>query len=390
MQNLIKCLLALSFFCTIIDARAFELSKKAQISVITGAPGTDLYALYGHSAIRVYDPMFGFDLMYNYGTFDFDTPNFYLKFAQGKLNYMLSKDDYNRFLYFYSAQGRSVFEQVLNLEQAEKQQLFDYLENNYKPENRFYLYDFFYDNCSSRIRDVLQKALPNKVFFDNAPPAEAKSFRDLINPYVRDPWVNLGINLILGFPADKITSPAERMFLPDQLLIALEKAKIKRQQTENLAQPVKNVFQGFMSRPLPGFFTPFTLFWGFFGLMALITLVGYRKQKIRYGIDFTLFLIMGLIGCFFLLLWFGSDHKVLKMNLNMLWAFPLHLPIAFFLLFKNKPAFLKPYFLIVGILQILLLLSWGFFPQKMHWALFPLVMTLATRCFWVYMSLPQR
>jgi hypothetical protein len=377
-------------FWLINSVWALELSDKAQISVITGAPGTDLYAYYGHSAIRVFDPLYGMDIQYNYGTFDFETPNFYQKFIQGKLKYTLSKEYFNYFVAFYQREGRSIYEQVLDLTKAEKQQLFDYLENNYKPENRYYLYDFFYDNCATRVRDALLKGLPGKVVFDLSKPKNKKSFRDLINPYIKEPWVNVGIHLILGLPADKIANANEYMFLPDQMRFAIEKAKINHQTPATALAPQNNtLFQGMVARPAASVFNPYLVFWSIFGLMLLITGLGYRQNKIRYGIDFFWFFLSGAIGIFFLLMWFGTDHKAVKMNLNLLWAFPLNFPIAFFLLFKQKAKFLTAYFQVISIILLATMLFWVVLPQKLPWAIFPIVLTLAIRSIWVYSQLKK-
>ena len=141
------------------------LSENAQISLITGSPGNQLYANFGHSAVRVYDPQANIDWVYNYGTFDFNAPGFYTNFLKGKLNYYLSVYDFQHMIKTYQYYNQSLYEQVLNLNQEEKIKIFQFLNNNYLPENRYYLYDFFFDNCSSRIRDIFETELNNKLTF---------------------------------------------------------------------------------------------------------------------------------------------------------------------------------------------------------------------------------
>ncbi|HLV53398.1 MAG TPA: DUF4105 domain-containing protein, partial [Cryomorphaceae bacterium] len=146
----------IAYFCTMLlsaaTAQAQLLSDRAQVSLLTCGPGQDLYATFGHSALQIHDPVTGLDRVYNYGTFDFDTEGFYVKFTRGKLNYILSVTTFDQFIWEYEYTGRSVFRQVLDLSPAQKEDLFAFLEQNALPENREYKYDFFYDNCSTRIR----------------------------------------------------------------------------------------------------------------------------------------------------------------------------------------------------------------------------------------------
>ena len=165
---------------------AQALSERASISLLTGSPGTELYSTFGHSAIRVHDPSTGMDIVFNYGTFDFNTPNFYLKFAQGKLNYKLSIETFEQFRAGFIYENRSVVEQKFNLTQTQKNLLFALLEQNYLPENRFYKYDFFFDNCATRIRDLMITAFGED--FQYQYPEEWKNsgltFRNLIDMYL--------------------------------------------------------------------------------------------------------------------------------------------------------------------------------------------------------------
>ena len=161
-------LLCLFPIWTIGISQQIQLTDQAQISVLTCGTGDQLYSSFGHSAFRVQDPNHGIDIVYNYGTFDFDTPNFYLKFAGGKLLYSLSRQHFANFLYTYQLENRWVKEQLLDLKTDDKNKLFGFLEENYKPENRYYQYDFIYENCSTKIPEVLRGVLGNSlVFRDN-------------------------------------------------------------------------------------------------------------------------------------------------------------------------------------------------------------------------------
>src|SRR5690606_5550069 len=140
--------------------------------------GDDLYATFGHSAVRVTDSSAGIDYVFNYGTFDFDTPHFYWKFVRGKLMYSLSAMDFPTFMQAYREEGRSVTEQVLNLSCPEKEMIWQFLQQNYLPENRDYKYDFLYDNCSTRIRDIFDKIFGPGWVVSNIIPEKGLTFRE--------------------------------------------------------------------------------------------------------------------------------------------------------------------------------------------------------------------
>ena len=153
--NLFHNFLVFVFLTLQIQAQDFKLSEYAAISILTCEPGTDLYASFGHSAIRVQDPMMQLDIIYNYGIFDFYAPNFYTNFIKGKLTYTLGRQYFSDFLFEYEMENRSVKEQVLRLDKNSRDRLFNFLEKNYRPENRDYAYDFFFNNCATKIRDLI-------------------------------------------------------------------------------------------------------------------------------------------------------------------------------------------------------------------------------------------
>ena len=178
-------------------------------------PGNSLVDSFGHSAIRVNDNSIGVDFAFNYGTYDFNAPNFYGNFAKGKLLYVLSVSRFSDFLRYYTNQNRSVKEQILNLSLKEKQDYFNYLRNNAKPENRGYLYDFFYDNCATKLRDVSKDVLKSKVEFNyDFANGEDYTMRGLIHKYSNtQPWGTFGIDLALGAVIDKKATPRNICFL---------------------------------------------------------------------------------------------------------------------------------------------------------------------------------
>ena len=194
------------------------LTQDAEISLITGEPGKELYTKFGHSAIRVHDPANGIDLVYNYGTFNFNAPGFYPKFLRGKLNYFLDVYEFKRMMLTYKYYNQSLYEQVIELTYDEKKAIYNFINTNYLPANKYYLYDFFFDNCSSRIKDVFQDILGPKLIFEDHDIKTNKTFRQLLDEFLnKSPWIDFGIDLTLGLPTDATATSEEYMFLPYKL-----------------------------------------------------------------------------------------------------------------------------------------------------------------------------
>ena len=174
-----------------------------RVSLLTCTPGEELYSTFGHSAVRITDSVSNSDIVYNYGTFNFDEPGFYTKFIRGKLSFYLSTDDFDSFKYSYQQENRGITEQVLNLTCTEKYNMLMLLQANLMGQNRFYKYDFTFDNCTTRLRDLLEKTADSPVHFGEV--LQTKStFRDLIYEYLDyndKQWSKLGIDILLGKPA---------------------------------------------------------------------------------------------------------------------------------------------------------------------------------------------
>ncbi|HLF35399.1 MAG TPA: DUF4105 domain-containing protein, partial [Cyclobacteriaceae bacterium] len=303
------------------------------------------------------------------------------KFIRGKLLYYLSAYDFGRMHNEYIYLNQSLFEQVLNLSADEKEEVFEFLLRNYEPENRSYLYDFYFDNCSSRIRDVFQDILGDKLKFRYEHITEQKSFRQLTDEQLgKAPWGRFGIDLALGMPADKIAAPWDRMFLPYEMMYCFEQAVITADSTEELfASPVSAVHTAKPFDEPIAFFTPGRVFWLIFMLVFLLTIFQvYQNTNIKH-LDTAIFTVLGLAGCFILFLWLGTDHRVTKMNLNILWAFPADLILIYFLLMKSRSPWLK-YLLVLKIgMNILILAGWNFLPQSFHAAIIPLILINISR-----------
>ena len=372
----------LSISCQFLPAQT--LSEQAEISLLTASSGRDLYAAFGHSAIWVHDPMLGIDKVYNYGTFDFDPPAFYLKFARGKLNYRLDTESFRHFDRVYEYLQRSYTAQTYNLSQEQKQAIYEFLEKNYLPENRYYLYDFFFDNCSSRIRDMFAEVLGDSIIFAEPFRTTDSTFRDMTDLYLeKRPWADLGIDLGLGAVIDVATTPWDQMFLPDFLEYELAKARIIRNGEEEpfvISQRLMRDLPSVVS-PTPWYLNPLLIFGLILLVATVLTWLNLHHLRSRYPWDGVLFTLAGLGGLIIALLWFATDHTATAMNWNLLWLLPTHLLAGPILFRKNRPSWLKYYFLISAGLCVIMFFGGIMAPLIQHFSHYavPLILLLALR-----------
>lgn len=384
---MIRKLLFLLFTISVANLQAQEipLSESAEVSVITIGPGAELYDKFGHSAFRVKDVARGLDIVYNYGTYDFDTPNFYLKFAQGKLLYKVSEGNFQGFLQSYKRQNRWVKEQVLNLQPNEKQALFNFLRNNAKPENAKYRYDFFFDNCATKIRDVLKEVLGESLVYTDDFVTEQYTFRELIQKNVHwNSWGSLGMDMAIGAVVDREASPWEYQFLPDYVFEAAAEATLTTPTSKPLVKKSNTIFENQPKDDTPGFFMSPLFVFGILGLLLLWgTYRDYRKGKRTKWIDFVVFLLTGLLGVFLCLLWFGTEHSTTVNNYNLLWAFPFNVIFAFLITRSTPKKWLYNYVFFLILMLLLLTVHWVGGVQTFAPAFIPLFIGLAVRYIYV-------
>jgi len=366
-------------FPFLLVSQSIKLSDNAQVSVITVGQGKNLYDSFGHSAIRIQDKKNHLDRVYNYGTYDFNTPNFYSKFAQGKLLYDLSSYPFYYFFRNYKQENRTITEQVLNLSQNEKQAFYDVLEDNAKPENKKYLYDFFYDNCATRVRDVATKSLgENTIDFKDDLLNENKTFRDLIYQKLdNQPWGKFGIDLALGAVIDKKASPKEYNFLPEYIQKSFANATRKRADIIPLVKETNVLYQKKDETIKQSIYQPFLVFSLLAFIVILITIKDFKDKKITKAVDFLILFSTGVLGLLILLLWFATDHTTTKMNFNILWAFFPNLFAAFTIF--NEKKWHKYYYITLLIMLFLLVLLWLFKIQVFNLALIPILLMLLVR-----------
>ena len=355
-------------------------SSRLQVSLITCAPGAELYSVFGHTALRIVDSAANTDIIYNYGTFNFDDPDFYSKFVRGKLMYFLSQQSFPDFLYEYAYFKRGVIEQVLLLSTTEKIAIQRSLFDNVREENRYYKYDFLYDNCATRLRDIIFKTNNDNAIESGTFTLSGATFRDYLHNYLSRAemqWTTLGIDLLLGIGADKTMTPAESMFLPDYLaqgvsLASKGQKKLVERDQEHLPNaqdlPVKLLFW-----QTPLFFFSILSF-----LVILPSFFKCRAMVLFQSImDRIIFILSGLLGLLLLFMWFGTDHQSFAYNINLVWAMPVNLLVAFNL---NRPQkwmkkYLKYHSLLLLLLMIPALLQSGI----VNLALYPIILMLSFR-----------
>ncbi len=339
---------------SVLPGKAFTLSNKAEISIITCSPGAELYSLFGHTAIRVHDPKANFDQVFNYGTFDFQTPHFYLKYAQGLLPYQLTHTLFSHFIHSYQMENRSVYSQRLLLDSLQKQQLFDLLQENYLPENRSYLYNFLFDNCTTRSRDILQKSLPTEITWNIS--EQHKNFWNLLDEYLYIfPWVQWGIHTILGQRGNREATTFQYMFLPDYLMHGLKTATLQKQR---LADDIEILYKASQQEfTAPWYSTPIFIF--SISVFIIIVLIWKTKNIFLLNtVSLIMFLFTAIVGTLIVFLGGFTAHPITAPNWNILWANPLNLLMLIFILRKHIPHFISIYLKIYMSILVIAIPVW--------------------------------
>lgn len=373
--------LVLLLFVSVVTASSAnvrKLSENARISLITCSPGDELYSIFGHSALRVFDDSLHINEVYNYGTFDFDTPNFYLKFASGKLKYMLSAYNFKYFLPSYYRKGRGVAEQQLNLTRDEKQRLFEALEINRRPENKFYRYDFFFDNCATRIRDIVFRSVNGDIEYAKSDTLDM-TFRDMLRLYLdRQPWTRDGIDIILGSRIDRKVTMYESTFLPDYLKDYFMHTTIG----ENKRPLIKSDITLLKQRPGRDEITKVTpelVAWLLFVVFVFSLLYEIKRGRSFYFIDRALLFLTGTLGLVVFFLWFLSDYTATGANYNILWAMPANLILMFFVKKLKTKGIIRIGGFVTWIMAGCVVIFWLLIPQSLPPLAFPLSLVIFIR-----------
>ena len=375
MKNFLHRIIFICLFTTLQFFSFAQDSSRIRISLLTCTPGEELYATFGHSALRIIDSNSVTDHVYNFGTFNFDDAGFYLKFIKGQLKYYVNVEEFDDFKFDYIAENRGITEQVLNFTPAEKITIHRALIENIKEENKFYMYDFFYDNCTTRLRDIIVKYHHPSPVLPAVMPT-TYTFRNAIHQYLDDnhkDWSKFGIDILLGAPTDAVMTNAQQEFLPENLMKALDSTK-----NTTIVSTSKNLYVLGETNNKSSLFTPLVLFSLF---LLVFVFLSFFKNKNALNIlsllDSFLFFTVGLLGIILVLMWVGTDHIMTKNNYNLLFAWPMHIVYAFFMHKNTKRV--KTYSLLVTVFLILFLCCWFFVAQKMNNALLPLIVLMIWR-----------
>lgn len=387
-----KFVLLLSFFVVALSAysQEFAFSDSVEISLLTCSPGPEVYAKFGHSGVRVQDKKNNYDFVFNWGLFSFNTENFYFKFIKGETDYLLGVQFTADFLNEYKQRNSVVWEHVINLKQSEKKKLLTLLLDNYKEENRKYRYNFVYDNCATRPRDLVMNSIEGHVIFQDA--YETKTFRHAIGDYVgSDTWLRFGIDLIFGFQADYNMPHLQSMFLPEILKYEFLNAKVANMKYE-ASRPLVKKSSVLVSSEVNNIHedayldNPFNVFLILLIVVLTISVFEFLFDK-NYNtiIDSLLLLITGIAGIVVVFLMFFSIHPLVKYNFNILWLSPLNILAAFMIWFKKWRIQVFIYQLLNLILVALALVAVAISLQSFNQATFLIIATLLIRysC-WIY------
>ncbi len=310
------------------------LSQKTKVSVLTCDKGNELHSLFGHTAIRILDPVNDFDAIYNFGYFDFKTPNFYLKFVKGDMKYFVAVDDFQNFMTEYVYYQRGVYEQELNISQVEKQKIFNNLNQILQSNERFYTYKFIDRNCTTMVADLLEKNTAIKI--SNNIADKNKTNREILYQYLGNHFYeNLGINIIFGYKTD---ATFKKVFLPLQLQEGLNKTKnsISKNTTLNIQSAT----------------TPFSVWNNIYSLILALSLIVIINKKWLINIYF---ILLSIIGIFLFCVGFYSFHEEVSANYNIALFNPLYLLLVIFTL-NNKKELAKKLIYFIAITTVLYVL----------------------------------
>lgn len=304
-----------------------KAQDNSQFYLITCEPGDEIYTLFGHSALRYEDKDRGLDIVFNYGLFNFDTPNFLWKFVLGETDYLLGYTNYNHFVKSYKREGRQVYQDTLNLTSEEKHLLFENLRVNLQANNRIYRYNYLRNNCSTKITEQIDKATQKNVTWIKKGKSDY-TYRDLLDRYLKpNTWNAVGIYLALGATCDQKATWEETMFLPRELQEAYIDAKkssgtkITQGKTRPLLRNLQPVESGKTLSPWMVFVAYLTM---------VIAIIALKKKRIIFNIGVRLFwLLNSIAGLILAFLCFVSIHPLTGWNLNILVLNPLTLLFVF-------------------------------------------------------------
>lgn len=313
-------ILGFTLFTSRANSQKITLSNTSEVSILTCGTGSEIYSLFGHTAIRIKDSTNYVDQVYNYGTFDFSTPNFYLKFVKGDLQYLETSCTFEEFFQEYLYEKRSIDEQVLNLPLTKKQALFDYLNASLQSDERFYTYKFIDKNCTTMVVNTINKTIGKPVIGVNAD--AAPSCRKILYPYFNGHFYEqLGTSIIFG---SKVDLQSEQVFLPSELYDNIKNLKFNKQA---ICKENRKILEAQKVEIQFSWWNNFYAFCLFFVILLLL-----NKTPIYNAY----FILLGMLGLFFIFAGFYSLHKELVNNYNILLFNPILFAVIYFQIKNNK------------------------------------------------------
>ena len=370
-----RILLLLIGVISMLSVRAASVDS-VRISLLTCAPGSEIYALFGHSAIRYEDPARGEDWVFNYGMFSFKDPNFVMRFVKGETDYQLGVIPYRYFEAEYALRGSSVYQQELNLTDAEKVKLIGLLRENYLPANRVYRYNYFYDNCTTRARDKIEESIEGKVVYPESD--RVVSYRDILHEFTAgSEWSEFGIDLCLGSEADEPIDERKQMFAPFYMLAAARGALIQRgdEVVPFVREETKIVEAELEDEPaFP--LSPMTCALLLLACTIGIVIWGYRKGRQCLVWNVLMFALQGLGGCIIAFLFFFSLHPTVGSNWLLILFNPLPLLYLPVMIVRGMKQQKDPYHWYNAVVLTSFIILMPVLPQEFNPTVLPLALNL--------------
>lgn len=364
---------------------SIELSDQTEVSLLTCGEGDELHSFFGHSAIRFKDPVNAVDMCFNWGLFEGDPsdPQFKVDFAKGLIKYKVSEEPFEYFMMQYYYEERSVFEQVLNLSSDQINILWKDINENLKPENRYYKYDFFFDNCATKVRDLILNTGGDKLQLGKHDDASQLSFRQIISHnFSASPWINFGTDIILGKIIDEKATNNNLMFLPRYIEQIFDKSTIEiNGKTEPFVIKSQVIYEGLDRFNIEtSWLTPTLLMWFVFFITFILTVFRIPfLTKFWDSLILLTFSILGLLICF---LWFATEHGSMRSNYNILWANPLLIIFIITMLFTKLHHRFTKIYLGMAILYFFVIIGSMLIPQEFNTAFTPLILLLTMKFFY--------
>ena len=362
----------LIFFSCKIYANELEDKSRYKISILSIGEGPSLVDAFGHTAIRIKDAELKNDVVFNFGVYDFNSPNFYSNFVKGRPEYKLGVQNYNNLIQNYIRQKRYIVEHQLNLDQNSIKIIIDLLVE--KLNDPYYIYDYFRDNCTTRAADIVIDKTNNKFKDEKLESETVFSFRNLIHEKINEnSWAALGIDLCLGAIIDKKINTRETFFLPENLMNYLDLFEADIIKRNIIYSPESKIsYQENLPSPLL-----VNLILSL--IIVAVTIFNFKRNKWNKSLDILIFLISGSIGILIIFLWFFSNHFAGAQNFNLLWAFPFNFTLIFAIYKTKIPNWSIGYIKLLIILIILLFLHWITGVQKYNLTLLPIFIALLIR-----------